>query len=104
MSNPYWDEDSYGPIEYYGVIDKEESFSGFRVGDRIICTDDYTDPATSLINAYESDEGTIVGVVAATEGGGLFNVPAQEKRLLVAWDETDPSSIDPSYIEQNYNG
>lgn len=95
-----WNSNEYGDAEDYGVDLERDELAGIAVGRTVVCIEDYEEPGSST-RAYEHDEGTVIGIVRATEGGGPFDLPALGERLLVAWDGSDPDTIDPAYVEES---
>jgi hypothetical protein len=96
MSDTFQWKEEWGDRDEYGLTDKTE-LAGFKLGDKVICTEDYEENGRQ--GAYEDDEGVVIGISAATPGGGPFGLEPLGERLLVAWESMDPDSIDPAHVE-----
>ena len=101
MSDIEWNAEEYGADpEDFGVDVTQHQLDNFKIGERVRCVvDEATDPGSSLVNAYEDDEGVIIGFIPPHPGGGMFNNPPTGPRVLVHWEGMDPASIDPKEIE-----
>jgi hypothetical protein len=97
MSTFEWKEEWGDRDEWADTLSDKTELAGFKLGYSVICIEDYEE--NGMHNAYEGDEGVVIGIAKPREGGGPFNLSPVGERLLVAWEGSDPSTIDPAYVE-----